>query len=340
MSPVALFLGAGFSVCWGLPVTKDLLPPVKDAWEKIIKGFPARHRKVAERVREHWIEHHVRCSDSVDEFARMLQTDELVRRSLTLDDLAQFLAIRLAVEQSTEREFRRSRQFTRHHIRRQRKIDPSYSAVTEGLSGSQLTGIVTTNYDLVIEKILGPRPCGRLGGFNYGDPEQPVIGSHQLSTQDWYKVTTITGAVPLLKLHGSLNWAYSDTQPVDVYVDCKPSLRQLRPLVVPPRANSFDNHFLEQVRQRASEVLKAAEVWVFCGYSLPPYDADVSSLLRSSGTNLRRVVIFDPNAVAVKRGIQACLAHIPHLEVICGPGLGSTLTRGTFRSKVFGTISS
>jgi hypothetical protein len=255
MCSIALFLGAGFSVPWGLPVTKDLLPPVRDAWEEIIEGFPTRQRKLTERVREAWIEHYSHCSGSVDGFAWMLQSGEPDYPSLRIEDLAEFLAIRLSVEQSSEREFHRSRQFTRHHITMQKKIDPSYSVVIKELSGHQLTGIVTTNYDLVIEKILGPHQRGRLGGFNYGDLEQPVIGSHQLSTQDWYKVGAITGAVPLLKLHGSLNWAYSDTQPVDVYVDCKPSLRRLCPLVVPPRVDSFDNYFLKQVRQRASEVI-------------------------------------------------------------------------------------
>jgi hypothetical protein len=45
MRTIALFLGAGFSKPWGLPVTKDLLPVSKEEWEQIIEEKFPRERQ-------------------------------------------------------------------------------------------------------------------------------------------------------------------------------------------------------------------------------------------------------------------------------------------------------
>ncbi len=42
MRAIALFLGAGFSKPWGLPVTNELLPVSKEMWIKIVGMFPKR----------------------------------------------------------------------------------------------------------------------------------------------------------------------------------------------------------------------------------------------------------------------------------------------------------
>ena len=180
MRTIALFLGAGFSKPWGLPLTKDLLPVKEEEWVQIIEEkLPRRGQKeLARRVQESWLKYWNECQGSVDQFAVKLQTDEQGARGLSFDDLTYFLAVRLAVDQSEMRVFHMRPQFTKHHIEMQKVILPCYDAVLEVLDRDSLRGIVTTNYDLVLEKILGPDVTGRLGGFNYGRQGQPLNKHH------------------------------------------------------------------------------------------------------------------------------------------------------------------
>jgi hypothetical protein len=343
MRALALFLGAGFSKPWGLPLAKELLPDSKEKWEQIIQEkFPRRYQKQrAKRVQASWLKYWNECQRqaSVDQFAKKLQSDEQGAMGLPFDDLTYFLAVRLAVEQSEVRVFHMQPQFTKHHFGMQDVILPCYDAVIQALDRDSLRGIVTTNYDLVVEKILGPDVTGRLGGFNYGKQGQPLNRHHhQFSTQKWYQKESIDGTMPLLKIHGSLNWAYSEEIGIDFYVDCYPSLtRGQRPLIVPPQSNVQQNVVLKQTWQKASEVLNGADVWVFCGYSFPDYDVDVRNLLASSASNLHRVVILSTDVDVIEREVRKILnASVPNLEVKRGPRLGSELTPLKLRSLISG----
>jgi hypothetical protein len=341
MGTIALFLGAGFSKPWGLPLTKELLPSSKEEWEQIIEEkFPRKYQqKYARRVQVSWLKYLDECqgSGSVDQFAEKLQTDEQGAMGLPFDDLAYFLAVRLAVEESETREFHMQTQFVGHHFGMQDAVLPCYDGIIQVLDRDSLRGIVTTNYDLVVEKILGPDATGRLGGFNYGTQGQPLHKRHhEFNTQRWYHRETIDGTIPLLKLHGSLNWASSKEKGIDIYVDCYPSLTQgHHPVIVPPHSDILQYDLLSKIWQKASEVLQGADIWVFCGYSFPPYDEDVRDLMKRSASILRRVVILSPHATALGQNIRNILnASGPEIEVKCGPGLGGELTSTKFRSLI------
>jgi hypothetical protein len=107
MRAIALFLGAGFSKPWGLPVTNELLPVSKEMWIKIVGMFPKSYEKrLAARVQECWLANQSRCQGSVDQFARMLQSDESGASDLSFKDLAYFLAMQLGVKQSVVNDLR------------------------------------------------------------------------------------------------------------------------------------------------------------------------------------------------------------------------------------------
>jgi hypothetical protein len=331
MRTITLFLGAGFSKPWGLPLASELLPDSEEKWVPIIKLFQRDlQTKLAENVQKSWWKYRKECKEdgvnvSVDEFARALQSVERGAKGLSFAGLTHFLAMRLAVEHSVIRKFHMRPQYTEHYIEMQNEIKPCYDELMKELSKDSLRGIVTTNYDLVVEKILGPDAAGRLGGFHYWTQGQPVNKRHsEINTQRGIHRNTIDGTIPLLKLHGSLNWALLKEKGIDVYVDCYPSLtRGHQSLIVPPHDSSH-NEILSQIQLKASEVLKDADVWVFCGYSFPDYDIDndIGHLLKSSAYNLRRVVILSPHAEDLEKKVRNLLnAAVPELEVKCGPGL-------------------
>ena len=107
---------------------------------------------------------------------------------------------------------------------------------------------------------------------------------------------------------------------------------------MPPHDSSHDE-ILSQIRLKASEVLKDADVWVFCGYSFSDYDIDndIGNLLKSSAYNLRRVVILNPDAEDLEKKVRNLLnAAVPELEVKRGPRLGDELTELKLRSLISG----
>jgi NAD-dependent SIR2 family protein deacetylase len=147
--------------------------------------------------------------------------------------------------------------------------------------------VLTFNYDLVLERAL-LREYGELD----------------------YKLGRIRGlkkfskGVPLIKLHGSLNWSWCSGCE-EVYVDEKPTAANYRreacprsrcdtllePLIVPPDANknaSLD--IISGLWRRAGSFLNQADRIVVVGYSLPDADTSAKELLMES---VQRVSRFD-----------------------------------------------
>jgi hypothetical protein len=186
----------------------------------------------------------------------------------------------------------------------------------------------------VVEKLLGPRNSGRLGGFNYGVPGERLEGTHQLSSVHFYSGPNLTGRIPLLKLHGSLNWSIDGTKWVDTRNSRKP---QTRALILPP-GGSEKPSLLRPVWSGASEVLLSSEVAVVCGYSFPDYDEDVRNLLRKFGQNLKRIVIMDLDGRRIVTVLQKLLGDRPQL--ICGPPINERLTSRDMTKALFNSARS
>jgi hypothetical protein len=74
--------------------------------------------------------------------------------------------------------------------------------------------------------------------------------------------------------------------------------------------------------------LSKANIWVFCGYSMPPYYTDVASLLRSSASNeLKKVAVLAPPhySTSIIRQIRKALTvsnEVPvAIQYVTGPQL-------------------
>jgi hypothetical protein len=176
--------------------------------------------------------------------------------------------------------------------------------------------VITFNYDLACDYALH---CGRL----------PVDYSLQESGQPT--------AVPLLKLHGSLNWVYcpelervvpwtldehfssyrwdvwgDETQSVKLQM--MPHLKQYKyeghevipePVLVPPTWNKAEYHQnLSEVWSRAARELTGAEDIFIIGYSLPETDSFfryMYALGTVGGTPLKRLWVFNPDPTVEHR---------------------------------------
>lgn len=179
---------------------------------------------------------------------------------------------------------------------------------------------------MVIEKLLGPTYSGRLGGFNYGKIGEDLQGRHPTSSKWSYGPVTITGKIPLLKLNGSLNWDISSDGQIIKYIDSRPSRgRRYQVLLIPPAAG-VKHDKLQLVWDCAEHVLSTADIWIFCGYSIPDYDQAVRDLLRTSAKNVKRVIILDTNPEPVRDKLRHLISNSDRSIDICvGPGITSEL---------------
>jgi hypothetical protein len=197
-----------------------------------------------------------------------------------------------------------------------RKLAETQSDLSKHLS------IITFNYDL----------CADLALYNAG-----VAVKYGLAPANSSRV------IPLLKLHGSLNWGRCSVckklvawdlskyfinhawQPYDVTIGklvmsahfhefqhCPESRLEEAPYVVPPTWNKSQYHAeLETVWKSAADELASAANIVVCGYSLPESD-QFFRYLYALGTvgdlRLKNIWVFDPD-VAVKERFNKLLGQ-------------------------------
>jgi hypothetical protein len=143
-----------------------------------------------------------------------------------------------------------------------------------------------------MRRVFGP-------GFYYGGIPKPQLlrGTFE-PWADYGSHLELEGAIPLYKLHGSLNWSRA-TEGLELFQDLRPAFRGGGDAaIIPPVPEKEIPAWLQPVWGCAEEELGRASVWIICGYSLPAYDTAIVDLLRRAATagNLRRILVLDPYA--------------------------------------------
>lgn len=149
------------------------------------------------------------------------------------------------------------------------------------------TAFISLNYDILIDNSLilqGATGIDYAVAFNnQNNPQRPR-------------------AIPLLKLHGSLNWLYCPTcNALDHYPGekiaaqltdhphrgvCDRCQEPRVPIIIPPTFfKVMSNVYLQLIWKRAEEELKRAGRIIFCGYSFPEADMHIKYLLKRAEVN-------------------------------------------------------
>jgi hypothetical protein len=268
----ALLLGAGFSK-WAANV-----PVAAELFDFTLSASVTDQRKliVVQRAKDAWDATHP--TRYAEEFvAHVLSTGSLRER----DCLSWYITRRL------------SEPFIWYQQRKRRtlQIDEPYKDSLPGVSVArqflntlpldQLSGIVTTNYDLLVEYALGSRR------FNYGEAGEALIGpgAHPRRPGPVF----LQGTVTLAKLHGSISW---DRQLR--YTDGRRGVTG-NALIVAPRPEKTPPCELAPVWKAATAILQRARRLVVFGFSFHPNDQEVRELLRGAGCQLREVHVIDPS---------------------------------------------
>jgi len=160
---------------------------------------------------------------------------------------------------------------------------------------------ITTNYDILVERGLRHRRMTRVFGpgcYYGGIPKPQLLRGTQLPWAYQGNHIELEGAIPVYKLHGSLNWSRAGDG-LELFQDFRPAFRGGGDAaIIPPVPEKEIPEWLRPVWSGAEEELARGAVWIVCGYSLPSYDVAIAELLRRAAAagNLRRILVLDPHA--------------------------------------------
>lgn len=165
---------------------------------------------------------------------------------------------------------------------------------------------ITTNYDILIERGLRHKRMKRLFGpgcYYGGIPKPQLLRGSQEPWAYQGNYIELDGAVPIYKLHGSLNWSRAGDG-LELFQDLRPAFRGGGDAaIVPPIPEKEIPAWLQPIWSSAEEELARAAIWIVCGYSLPSYDVAIAELLRRAAMsgNLKRILVLDPHTSAISR---------------------------------------
>jgi len=274
---LGILFGAGFSK-WALD-----LPLASQLFDFKITPFGVREaKKLASitRVKNNW------DAENPQELTEKFIADALTRPDITKELVLWYIVRRLSEPFIWEDRYAFR---TRRHVL---MIDENRKYEVEGVRKAQafisnikankeLSGIITTNYDLIIEYVLGTK------GYNYGVRGQKLIGRGAYPVSQWLKPIILSGDISLAKIHGSLSWDENGD-----FTDGRRGITG-NALIVAPTPEKEPSELLGFHWGLAEQILNKTSDLIVFGFAFNPYDAAVLNLLQSFGKNLRRVLVIN-----------------------------------------------
>ncbi len=275
---IACFLGAGFSFVAGVPLARDLFG------QNWVITMSERSRKRFVAVREHyeaWRDSH--RAEHPEEYMAMVYTRNAGPNPPRWEWIVEYVGAVIASAGTPPSSLNRNPRYS-NRINRPLscEIHTLFWDVLLGVSSD--VSVVTTNYDIVVERVLRHRLMQRPpspGCFYGGLPRPQILTGAPQPFSRWAPDRTIemTGSIPVFKLHGSLNWTLRGRS-VLAYQDMRAAFRHGGDAaIIPPIPEKPVPSWLQAVWTEAEESLRSSDVWVVCGYSMPEYDTQVMGII-------------------------------------------------------------
>ncbi len=160
------------------------------------------------------------------------------------------------------------------------------------ITTSPISGIVTANYDLLVEYALGTQ------AFNYGTKGEILQGRGKNPMFPWQGARpALCGDLPIAKIHGSVSWTKNTR-----FTDGRCGLRG-DALIVPPHAGKIQPAVLQRTWQLAESILRPSFKAIVFGFGFNSYDDQLLNLLAKGGSRLKAVLLVDvvPKVDAAQR---------------------------------------
>jgi hypothetical protein len=299
---ISVFLGAGFSAAAGVPLASQLFDAMPE-----VDGVTREH--LVQRVLDNWRRWSAVRGGAPEEYLASLQEGG----GREWQDAQWYVGLVIALRMGRVERVGMRFKITRHNLDRTTGVEAHELFWTTIFRRTSEVSVVTTNYDVLPERGIRPRPRPRVcrPGFHYGEGSEQLEGGGYPSYAHIQRIK-VSGSVPILKLHGSVSWSYRSGLLVH-YHDCRPAIRGDAAIVAPVTTKALPP-FLEPVWEHARKALRSSSTWVVVGYSLPAYDQMVRHLLADSAISSLRVHVFDPDeSVATRFGdLLGAGRVIPH----------------------------
>ncbi len=146
-----------------------------------------------------------------------------------------------------------------------------------------LSGILTTNYDLLVEYALGTKL------FNYGRPGEVLTGRGAYPVSQWRNPVTLRGSIALAKMHGSISWDLKGR-----YTDGRRGITG-DALIVAPTPEKTPPANLAPEWELAGLILRGSTRLLVFGFAFNPYDEALLNHLQEHGRNIKHVILVDKN---------------------------------------------
>jgi hypothetical protein len=295
---LGLFLGAGFSR-WavGLPLAHEL-------FDFSISAFGPREatklRRIT-RLKNNW------DFDNPEQPAETFIAGALVRQDMSKELVLWYISRRLSEPfiWQDKYAFRNRRHVLMVDEKRKYQVEGVRKAqlLLSSIKGTdRLSGIVTTNYDLLTEYALGTT------GYNYGIRGQKLTGRGPYPVSQWINPVILSGDISIAKIHGSISWDSNG-----YYTDGRRGLTG-NALIVAPTPEKEPPTLLKAHWELAGRILSDTTDLLVFGFAFNSYDLAVLHLLRTFGQNLRRILLINPNP-----SIDSAAALWPQSEISSAP---------------------
>lgn len=294
---VTVIAGAGFSK-WAAK-----LPLAKDLFDCEIEPFGVREKNRLKFIRElkaSWdLEH---PTDPAEAFIDFAMHQDLRTSTMVLWYIVRCLSDPYIWQEWHAGKWRRHVLMIDENRKNERPGVEVAQNFLSGIFGANLQGIITTNYDLLIEYALGTN------GFNYGVPGETLVGRGAYPLSSLLHPVVLTGVLSLAKVHGSISW---DSRAH--YTDGRRGLTGNALILAPVPGKTVASE-LEGQWQLAASLLNKAERIVVFGFAFNQYDKELLDHFSIHGAAVKSVLIIDinPNIEGVKRiWPHASIAALP-----------------------------
>lgn len=306
---ISVFLGAGFSALGGVPLASQLFEacPYADA---------ALRENMIDRVLDGWDNWYRRTGGTPEQYLTHLET----QRGKRWYEAVWYVALSVTLRTPRVGILGRRPTITHHTLNLTSGIGVHEVFWTAIFKRTTDVAVLTTNYDILAERglRLGSRPRLPRPGFHYGSGPEQLKGKSYPGVFRGQQPGT-EGTVPLLKLHGSVSWAFGKND-IDRYHDCRPAIRGDAAIIAPITEKSVPRPF-RSIWDNAASALTKSNIWIIIGYSFPEYDRAINELFRSNASHLPTVHVLNPDPSVARR----LCTLLPHTNVYSHEGIPDAL---------------
>lgn len=153
------------------------------------------------------------------------------------------------------------------------------------LLGPSLEGIITTNYDLLIEYALGTK------NFCYGNRSRLLYGPRRGYYLVSFKKNPVylRGTLPVIKLHGSISLTEKG-----YCTDGRGGITG-KAIIIPPAQNKRISDLLTTEWNHARKILKKSKKIIFFGFGFNRYDQEIFELLKETEPWIDKIILININ---------------------------------------------